>query len=69
MSVWLAHMVKALPALTHVRSSVQEVRVQSPEQTSSTPASIPPGWVKRGAVIIIIIIAPLTIVNEDQWED
>jgi len=33
----------ALAALTHVRSCVQEVRVRSPEQTSSTLVSIPPG--------------------------
>jgi len=43
LSVWLAQLVKALAALTHVRSHVQEVRVRSPEQTSSTLASIPPG--------------------------
>jgi len=43
MSVWLAQLVKALVAPTHVRSCVQEVRVRSPEQTSSTLASIPPG--------------------------
>jgi len=42
-SVWLAQLVKALAALTHVRSCVQEVRVRSPEWTSSTLASIPPG--------------------------
>jgi len=42
-SVWLAQLVKALAALTHVCSCVQEVRVRSPEQTSSTLASIPPG--------------------------
>jgi len=43
MSVWLAPLVKALAAPTHVRSCVQEVRVRSPERTSSTLASIPPG--------------------------
>jgi len=42
-SVWLAQLVKALAALKHVRSCVHEVRVQSPEQTNSTLASIPPG--------------------------
>jgi len=41
--VWLAQLVKALAAPTHVRSFVQEVRVRSLEQTSSTLASIPPG--------------------------
>jgi len=41
--VWLAQLVTALAALTHVRSCVQEVRVRSPEQTSSNPAYIPPG--------------------------
>jgi len=43
LTVWLAQLVKALAAPTHVRSSVQEVRVRSPERTSSTLASIPPG--------------------------
>jgi len=42
-SVWLAQLVKALAALTHVRPCVQEVRVRSPEQTSLTLASISPG--------------------------
>jgi len=37
-------LVKALAAPIHTRSRVQVVRVQSPEQTSSTLASIPPGW-------------------------
>jgi len=40
---WLAQLVKALDAPTHVRSCVQEVRVRSPEQTSSALAFIPPG--------------------------
>jgi len=40
--VWLAQLVEALAALTHIRSCVQEVRVQSSELTSSTLASIPP---------------------------
>jgi len=43
LSVWLAQLVKALAALIHVRLCVQEVRVRTPEQTSSTLASIPPG--------------------------
>jgi len=43
MSVWLAQMVEALVAPTHVRLCVQEVRVRSPERTSSTLAFIPPG--------------------------
>jgi len=42
-SVWLVRLVKALAALTHVRSSMQEVRIRSMEQTRSTLASIPPG--------------------------
>jgi len=42
-SVWLAQLVKALAAPTHDRSCVQEVQVRSPERTSSTLASIPPG--------------------------
>jgi len=37
--VWLIQLVKALAALTHVRSCVQEVQVRSPEQTSVTLAS------------------------------
>jgi len=45
-SVWLAQLVRALAALTHVRSCVQEVRVRSPERTSLTLASIPSGKVK-----------------------
>jgi len=40
-SVWLALLVKALAARTHVRSCVQEVQVRYPERTSSTLASIP----------------------------
>jgi len=40
---WLAQLIKALAAPTHVRSCVQEVRVRSPERTSSTLASISPG--------------------------
>jgi len=39
----LAQLVKALADPTHVRTCVQEVRVRSPEQTSWTLASIPPG--------------------------
>jgi len=39
-----AQLVKALAAPTHVRSCVQEVRIRSPEQTSSTLASITPGY-------------------------
>jgi len=42
-SVWLAQLVRALAAPTHVRSCVQEVRVRSPERTSLTLASIPSG--------------------------
>jgi hypothetical protein len=42
-SVWLAQLVKSLAAQTHVHSCVQEVRVQSPEQTISTQDSSPPG--------------------------
>ena len=42
-SVWLAQLVKSLAAPTHVHSCVQEVRVQSPEQTISTQDSSPPG--------------------------
>jgi len=42
-TVWLAQLVKALATPTHVRSCVQEVRVRSPERTSLTLASIPPG--------------------------
>jgi len=40
MSVWPAQLVKALAAPTHVRSCVQEVRVRSPERTSSTLAAL-----------------------------
>jgi len=43
LSVWLAQLVKTLAAPTHVRSCVQEIRVRSPERTSSTLASIPLG--------------------------
>jgi len=43
LSVWLAQLVKALAALTHVRSCVREAQVRFPERTSSTLASIPPG--------------------------
>jgi len=43
LSVWLAQLVKALAAPTHVHSCVQEVWVRSPKWTSSTLASIPPG--------------------------
>jgi len=39
----IAQLVMALTAPMHVHSCVQEVRVRSPEQTSSTLASIPPG--------------------------
>jgi len=46
LSVWLAQLIKALAAPTYVHSCVQEVTVRSPEQTSSTLASIPPGYVK-----------------------
>jgi len=46
LAVWLAQLVTTLAAPTHVRSCVQEVRVRSPERTSSTLASVPPGWVK-----------------------
>jgi len=42
-TVWLAQLVRALAAPTHVRSCVQEVWVRSPELTSSTQASIPSG--------------------------
>jgi len=42
-SVWLAQLVRALAAPTHVRSCVQEVRVRSSERTSLTLASIPSG--------------------------
>jgi len=42
-SVWLAQLVRALAAQTHVRSCVQEVRVRSRERTSLTLASIPLG--------------------------
>jgi len=37
-SVWLAQLVRALAAPTHVHSCVQEVRVRSPERTSLTLA-------------------------------
>jgi len=43
MSAWLAQLVRAFVAPTHVRSCVQEVRVRSPERTSLTLASIPSG--------------------------
>ena len=43
LSVWLAQMVKSLATPTHVHSWVQEVRVQSPEQTILTQDYIPPG--------------------------
>jgi len=43
LSVWLAQLLRALAAPTHVRSCVQEVRVRSPERTSLTLASIPSG--------------------------
>jgi len=43
LSVWLAPLVRALAAPTHVRSCVQEVRVRSPERRSLTLASIPMG--------------------------
>jgi len=46
LAVWLAQLVKALAAPTHVRSCVPEVRVRSPERLGSTLASIPPGWVE-----------------------
>ena len=42
-SVWLAQLVEPLAAPAHVHSCVQEVRVQSPEQTISTQDSSPPG--------------------------
>jgi len=48
--VWLAQLVEALATPTHVRSYVLHVQVRFPEQTSSTLASIPTGWVKGGAV-------------------
>jgi len=42
-SVWLAQLVKALAAPTHVRSCVQEVDVRSRKPTNLTLPSIPPG--------------------------
>jgi len=42
-SVWLAQLVRALAAPTHVRSCSQEVRVRSPERTSLTLVSLPSG--------------------------
>jgi len=44
--IWLAQVVKDPAAPKRVRLWVQEVRVRTPERTSSTLASIPPGWVK-----------------------
>jgi len=43
LSIWLAQLVKAFAAPMHVCYCVQEVRVQSPEQTNSTLATNPTG--------------------------